>query len=103
MILKRPAIAWTIYDWAVSAFSTTVMAGFFPVFFRQYWSHGSDAAVTTARLGAANSIAGFLIALIAPAIGAIADRGSAKKKFLFMFAYLGVLMTASLFLVQQGN
>jgi MFS transporter, UMF1 family len=100
---NKPIIGWTMYDWAVSAFSTTVMAGFFPVFFKQYWSHGSDAAVTTARLGAANSLAGLLIALIAPAIGAIADRGSAKKKFLCMFAYLGVLMTASLFLVQQGD
>lgn len=100
---NKPVIGWVMYDWAVSAFSTTVMAGFFPVFFKQFWSHGADATVTTARLGAANSLAGLLIALIAPAIGAIADSGSARKKFLFMFAYLGVLMTTSLFLVQQGD
>ena len=92
---NKPVIGWVMYDWAVSAFSTTVMAGFFPVFFKQFWSHGADATVTTARLGAANSLAGLLIALIAPAIGAIADSGSARKKFLFMFAYLGVLMTTS--------
>ena len=100
---SKLVFGWTMYDWAVSAFSTTVMAGFFPVFFKQYWSHGADATVTTARLGAANSLAGLSIALIAPAIGAIADQGSAKKKFLCLFAYLGVLMTASLFLVQQGD
>jgi len=102
-ISNKPIFGWVMYDWAVSAFSTTVMAGFFPVFFKQFWSHGSDAAVTTARLGVANSLAGLSIALIAPAIGAIADSGSARKKFLFMFAYLGVLMTTSLFLVQQGD
>ena len=101
--LNKPVFGWVVYDWAVSAFSTTVMAGFFPVFFKQFWSHGADAAVTTARLGVANSLAGLFIALIAPVIGAIADSGSAKKKFLFMFTFLGVLMTTSLFLIQQGD
>ncbi|MCI5158529.1 MAG: MFS transporter [Candidatus Electrothrix sp. AUS1_2] len=43
------------------------------------------------------------MAAMAPLLGAIADRGSAKKKLLLLFAYLGVLMTASLFFVQQGQ
>jgi MFS transporter, UMF1 family len=33
-------VAWAFYDWANSAFATTVMAGFFPVFFKQYWNAG---------------------------------------------------------------
>jgi UMF1 family MFS transporter len=44
-----------------------------------------------------------MVALMAPILGAIADKGSAKKKFLVFFAYLGVLMTAALFLVQEGQ
>jgi len=40
---------------------------------------------------------------MAPILGAIADKGSARKKFLIFFAYLGVLMTAALFLVQKGD
>ena len=40
-------IAWALYDWANSAFATTVMAGFFPVFFKQYWSAGAEATVST--------------------------------------------------------
>ncbi len=79
------------------------MAGFFPIFFKKFWSYGADATITTARLGLANSIAGLLIALVSPMLGAIADKGSAKKKFLFMFAYLGVAMTSALFLVRQGD
>jgi len=43
------------------------------------------------------------VAMMAPILGAIADKGSAKKKFLVFFAYLGVLMTAGLFLVQKGD
>jgi UMF1 family MFS transporter len=92
-----------MYDWANSAFATTVMAGFFPIFFKQYWSYGADVNVSTAQLGFGNSIASLLVALMAPILGAIADKGSAKKKFLIFFAYLGVLMTAALFLVQKGQ
>jgi len=79
------------------------MAGFFPIFFKSYWSAGADVNVSTAQLGAANSIASLIVALMAPILGAIADKGSAKKKFLIFFAYLGALMTAGLFLVQEGN
>ena len=94
---------WALYDWANSAFATTVMAGFFPIFFKQYWSYGADVNTSTARLGFANAVASLIVAAMAPLLGAIADRGSAKKKLLLLFAYLGVLMTASLFFVQQGQ
>lgn len=68
--LDRKAIfGWSMYDWANSAFATTVMAGFFPVFFKQYWSVGADATLSTARLGLANSIAGVLVAMAAPSSG----------------------------------
>ncbi len=104
MEIKRKVVwGWVIYDWANSAFATTVMAGFFPIFFKQYWSYGADVNVSTAQLGFGNSIASLLVALMAPVLGAIADKGSAKKKFLIFFAYLGVLMTAALFLVQKGQ
>ena len=104
MEADRKAIwGWAMYDWANSAFATTVMAGFFPIFFKQYWSSGSDINVSTAQLGFGNSIASLFVAFMAPILGAIADKGSAKKKFLIFFAYLGVLMTAALFLVQKGQ
>lgn len=98
----RPAVAWAFYDWANSAFATTVIAGFFPLFFKQYWSAGTDATVSTFQLGAANSLASVLVALCAPILGAIADRGGNKKIFLLAFATLGITMTAGLFAVAQG-
>ena len=100
---KKGIWGWAMYDWANSAFATTVMAGFFPIFFKDYWSVGADVNVSTAQLGVANSIASLIVALMAPILGAIADKGSAKKQFLIFFAYLGALMTAGLFLVQQGD
>ena len=100
---KKAVWGWALYDWGNSAFATTVMAGFFPVFFKQYWSVGTEVNVSTAMLGFGNSAASLLVALMAPVLGAIADRGSAKKKFLTFFAYLGVLMTGALFFVGKGQ
>jgi UMF1 family MFS transporter len=100
---KKAVWGWALYDWGNSAFATTVMAGFFPVFFKQYWSVGTDVNASTAMLGFGNSAASLLVALMAPVLGAIADQGSAKKKFLTFFAYLGVLMTSGLFFVGKGQ
>jgi UMF1 family MFS transporter len=102
-LAKRPVLSWALYDWGNSAFATTVMAGFFPVFFSQYWSEGADAEVTTARLGYANALAGLVIALLAPFLGAIADRGGRRRQMLFAFTLLGTLATLGLFFLVQGQ
>jgi UMF1 family MFS transporter len=100
---KKAIFGWTMYDWANSAFATTVMAGFFPIVFKQFWSVGADTTVSTARLGLANSVAGIAVALCAPILGAIADKGTSKKKFLLFFASMGAVMTCSLAMVSKGN
>jgi UMF1 family MFS transporter len=79
------------------------MAGFFPIFFKHFWSFGADAVVTTAKLGFANAAAGIVIALCAPALGAIADRGRARKKILLVFALLGIVATSLLYFVVEGQ
>jgi UMF1 family MFS transporter len=99
---KKAVWGWALYDWANSAFATAVMAGFFPIFFKQYWAVGMDVNASTARLGLGNSLAGLLVALAAPLLGAIADRGSARKRFLMVLAYCGAAMTAILVLVPGG-
>ena len=100
---SKEIFAWAMYDWANSAFTTTIMAGFFPIFFKKYWCLGTDINTSTAQLGVANSFAGLVVVLLAPILGAIADKSSSKKKFLIFFAYLGVLMTLTLFIVQKGD
>ena len=100
---KKKIYSWAFYDWANSAYSTTVMAGFFPIFFEKFYSNPNDVIQSTYQLGLANSISSIFIALVSPLLGAIADRGSAKKKLLIIFAFLGSLMTAALWLVQKGD
>ena len=99
----RAVFSWALYDWANSVFATTVMAGFFPVFFKEYWSAGSDAVTSTAQLGFANSIASATVLLAAPMLGALADSGGARKRFLGAFTALGVVMSAALWFVPEGD
>lgn len=101
--MKKSVISWALYDWGNSAFATTVMAGFFPLFFKQYWSAGSDITESTFQLGVANSLASLLIIFIAPALGAIADQGRMRKGFLYAFTALGAGMTGGLYFVTQGE
>jgi len=100
---KTQVFSWALYDWANSAYATTVMAGFFPIFLKQYWNSGSEVTQSTFQLGLANSLAGIIVVILAPVLGAIADRSNGKKRFLLFFAVLGMLMTSCLFLVEQGD
>ena len=100
---KKTIYSWALYDWANSAYSTTVIAGFFPLFFKAYYSAEADATISTAHLGFANSISSFIIVLVAPLLGAIADANSLKKRFLFLFSYLGILMSAAMSFVGHGE
>lgn len=103
ILTRRPVLAWALYDWANSAFATTVMAGFFPLYFKQYWNAGVPATESTFRLGVANGVASLIVALLAPIIGAIADKGGARLRLLALFTVLGAAMTAGMYLVAQGQ
>lgn len=103
LLKQSPTLAWSLYDWANSAFATTVMAGFFPVFFKQYWSAEVVVTESTFRLGMANSLASILVVCLAPFLGALADQAGAKKRFLLFFAAMGIVMTGALYLVSMGN
>ncbi|MGQ9500020.1 MAG: hypothetical protein ACUVQ6_06680 [Dissulfurimicrobium sp.] len=76
---KCEIFAWAMYDWANSGFATVVMAGFFPVFFKEYWGAAQNTVETTFRLGVANSFSCLIMLVFAPFLGGIADKGQAKK------------------------
>ena len=103
VLTRRPVFGWAMYDWANSSFACTVMAGFFPLFFKQYWNASVPATESTFRLGMANGVASLLVALMAPLVGAIADKGRARVRLLGLFTVLGAAMTAGLFLVSKGD
>lgn len=95
--------SWILYDFGNSAFATTIVAGFFPVFFKKYWSAGVDPHISTSRLGFALGIAGIVMALLAPVWGRQSDRAASRKKWLVGFAMMGIALTGLMFWIPQGE
>lgn len=100
---RRAQWAWAFNDWANSAFATTVLVGFFPIFFKQYWARDLPATEATLYLGFGNSAAALTVMLLAPWLGALADRRAAKKRFLGLFTAIGVAATLALAFIGAGR
>jgi MFS transporter, UMF1 family len=102
-VFNRQVMAWALYDWGNSAFALSVLAVLFPLFLGDYWSVGAEGATVTARLALATFSASIVVSLLAPILGAIADSGGYRKRFLLVLAVLGAVTTASLSLIDQGG
>lgn len=102
--LHRPELrAWAAYDWAISAMQTVVMASVFPVYFVRVAAADLPGAGGTQLLARTNAVALAVAAVLAPALGALADAGRLKKRLLAAFTALGAAATTALFLVERGD
>jgi UMF1 family MFS transporter len=95
--------AWAMYDWANSAYQTTIIAAVFPIYFANVASAGVAPDVTTSRFASAKTIAILITAVIAPILGALADARPLKKTLLGTFVGIGVAATAAMYWIQQGD
>ncbi len=102
-ILNRKVIAWSLYDWANSAFALSVLAVLYPLFLGSYWSAGDSGAAVTARLAWITAAASGIVSILAPVFGTIADAGGYRKRFLLVLALLGASTTGMLGFVGEGN
>ncbi|MEE4260547.1 MAG: MFS transporter [Bacteroidales bacterium] len=94
---KSAQFGWVMYDWANSAFATTVMGAILPNYFATYIALEGALSIW----GYTVAIGSLIAALISPVLGAIADFRGSKKKFMAFFIALGVISTALMFLVDQ--
>jgi MFS transporter, UMF1 family len=94
--------AWCLYDWANSAFATTITAAVLPPFFAAVAARSMPPYLATARWAYASSIAMLAAALLAPVLGATADRIGRRKRLLFGCVLVGTLGTLGMSLV-PGN
>ena len=77
---NRRIWAWTMYDWANSAFATTIMAAVLPIYFSQVAGATlPSATVATAYWSTGLSISLIIIAVLAPILGTISDVMRGKK------------------------
>jgi len=100
---RRDLRAWAMYDWANSAFQTTIIAAIFPIYFHNVVAADLGDALSTSRFAWATTIAIVIVAVIAPLLGAIADFAAMKKKMLGVFLAIGVVSTTAMYWVGPGD
>ena len=100
---------WCMYDWANSAYATTVVAGVLPIYFATAIvgeggvQIGSTVVSADALWGYLVSASALFVFLFAPVLGAISDFSSSKKKFLITLAYMGSISATLLYFCQSGD
>jgi UMF1 family MFS transporter len=108
-VLKRIGLgrkilrSWAMYDWANSAYQTTIVAAVFPIYFANVAAAGIDENTKAWWFSMSKVIAIFLTAFIAPILGALADARPLKKPLLAWFLGFGVASTAAMFWIQKGD
>ncbi len=95
--------AWCLYDWANSAFATTVMAALLPIFYATVAAGDLPGHKATAAWGYTTAFSLAVAALLSPLVGTVADRLGRRKRFLLIFALLGALATALLATIEPGQ
>lgn len=89
--------SWIMYDWANSIYATNIMAAIFPTIFVSI--AGADGDIWW---GYGTSIATFIVAILAPLLGAVADFKGMKKKLFTVSMLMGVVFTFAIALVMNN-
>ena len=101
---KRRINAWAMYDWANSAFATTIIGGLLPVYYSSVaGSVLPSEATATAYWSLTISLSLFILALLSPILGAVSDVMRSKKRFLAIFIGIGVVGAGLLVFVSTGD
>jgi MFS transporter, UMF1 family len=97
---RRAVAAWCLYDWANSAFPAVITTFVFATYFTQ--GVAADPVTGTAQWGHALAVAGFVIAILSPILGSVADLTGRRKAWLGLFSLCTALAIASLWFVRPS-
>jgi UMF1 family MFS transporter len=100
---RRELRAWAMYDWANSAVQTTIIAAVFPIYFQKVAAAELPGPDATSRFAWATTLAIFIVAIVAPVLGAVADSTPIKKKLLALFMAIGAAAAAAMFFISRGE
>lgn len=95
--------AWLLYDWANSAFATTMMAAVLPIFYIEVAAKGLSSSTSASYWGLTQAAGMLLVAVLAPVLGSAADYAGKKMYFLRRFSYLGITASFLFVFIGQGN
>ncbi len=101
---RRMINAWCMYDWANSAFATTILAAVLPIYYSQVAGATLPSEATaTAFWSLGLSISLLIVAILSPILGTVSDVSRSKKRFLGTFITMGVIGTGLLVLADTGD
>ncbi len=101
--LSKEVKAWISYDLGNSAFATTVLAAFFPIFYNQYWASTLDPASSAEYLSWTLVISNLTLLFTAPLIGAITDISKSTKLMFVSMVSISIVCVGLLFFLQVGS
>lgn len=102
-IFTKTVKSWIAYDAGNSAFATTVVAAFFPIFYLQYWASSMSELEASVYYSWALVISNVSILLSGPVIGAITDLNQSTKKSLTVLTLTSVFFVGLLYFLQAGS
>ena len=101
--INRSTWGWAFYDWANSSFATTLVAVFFPIFFKNHWVKGLSTTESTFYLGNTLSFTALVFAILAPFLGSLADKGGFAKKGVGLLTISGSACCLLFYWIPQGQ
>lgn len=100
---RKELRAWAMFDWANSAFATTIMAAMLPIYYTDVAAKHLDEGMRTASWGYITAFALLMMAVASPILGALADYRGSQKKYLFWLSLVGAAGTSALWFVGEGD
>ena len=100
---KRAVRAWIMYDFANSAYTTTILAAVLPIFYSQVAASNLNPTLASSYLGYTHAIGMLCVALLSPVLGAISDLSGSKGRFLRIFSLIGILATLGFVWIGDGD
>jgi UMF1 family MFS transporter len=96
----RALVAWAFYDWANSAVATVITSFVFATYFTRAVAPSPEEG--TVLWSHAQSAAALVVAVLAPILGAVADRGGRRKPWLLAFTLVSIVATALMWFVRPS-
>ena len=100
--LNTESKAWIAYDAGNSAFATTIVAAFFPIFYKEFWSSGVDSLVSASYYSWTLTFSNLALLFTAPIIGSITDLSRTTKRLFTGFTLISIICVALLFTLELG-
>jgi UMF1 family MFS transporter len=99
----RTVKSWIAYDAGNSAFATTVVAAFFPIFYLEFWASNLPKIEASIYLNWTLVVCNVSILLSGPVIGAITDINQSTKRSLTIFTVTSVFFVGLLYFLSAGS